>query len=95
MATALADISSAAPAQGLSAKRRLLMSRVVSYALLAVAVILVLFPIYWMIITSLKLPREIYRVPALWPKAFTLDNFDKLLADGGFLLATRLETGSF
>ena len=36
---------------------------------LVVAVLLVLFPIYWMIITSLKLPREIYRMPSLWPQA--------------------------
>ncbi len=89
MMATLAEVASAAPASAASTQRRLLMSRIVSYGLLAVAVILVLFPIYWMIITSLKLPREIYRVPALWPKAFTLDNFDKLLADGGFLLAIR------
>ena len=43
------------------------------HALLAIACLIVLFPIYWMIITSLKLPREIYRVPSLWPKVFTLD----------------------
>ncbi len=42
-----------------------------------------------MVITSLKLPRDIYRVPSLWPKTFTLANFEKLLADGGFLLAIR------
>ena len=28
-------------------------------------------------------------VPSLWPKVFTLDNYEKLLADGGFLLALR------
>jgi multiple sugar transport system permease protein len=42
-----------------------------------------------MIVTSLKLPREIYRVPALWPQTFTLANFDKLLSDGQFLLSIR------
>jgi multiple sugar transport system permease protein len=72
-----------------SAQRRYIAGRVLSYALLGIAVILVLFPIYWMVITSLKLPREIYRVPSLWPKTFTLDNFEKLLADGSFLLAIR------
>ena len=45
-----------------------------------IAVLLVLFPIYWMIITSLKLPREIYRVPSLWPKVFTLDNYQSCSA---------------
>ena len=68
---------------------RFVAGRVLSYAALVAAVLLVLFPIYWMIITSLKLPREIYRVPSLWPQTFTLDNYDKLLADEGFLTAIR------
>ena len=72
-----------------SAQRRYIAGRVLSYALLGIAVILVLFPIYWMVITSLKLPREIYRVPSLWPNTFTLANFEKLLADGSFMLAIR------
>lgn len=70
-------------------RRRILLGRALSYAALAFAVLLVLFPIYWMIITSLKLPREIYRVPSLWPKTFTLDNYAKLLSDGQFLVAIR------
>jgi multiple sugar transport system permease protein len=72
-----------------TAKRRFLIGRILSYTALVVAVLLVLFPIYWMIITSLKLPREIYRTPSLWPKVFTLDNYAKLLSDGGFLIAIR------
>ena len=88
MTTALADI--VAPAQSsATAQRRLWIGRGLSYAVLGIAVLLVLFPIYWMIVTSLKLPREIYRVPSLWPKTFTLNNFQELLADGGFLLAIR------
>jgi multiple sugar transport system permease protein len=71
------------------ARRRLIIGRVLTYATLTVAALLVAFPIYWMIITSLKLPREIYRVPSLWPQTFTLANYEKLLADGSFLLALR------
>lgn len=86
----LAEVASAAPENAnATARRRFITSRVLSYAALVVAVILVLFPIYWMVVTSLKLPRDIYRVPSLWPKTFTLDNFTKLLADGQFLLAIR------
>ena len=85
----LAEVASAAPVSSASARRRFITGRVITYGLLLVAVLLVLFPIYWMIITSLKLPRDIYRVPSLWPKTFTLDNFNKLLADGSFLLAIR------
>ncbi|MBN9315741.1 MAG: carbohydrate ABC transporter permease [Devosia sp.] len=88
--TSLAEIASAAPENAnAAARRRFIMGRALSYLALGIAVLLVLFPIYWMIITSLKLPREIYRVPSLWPKTFTLDNFVKLLADGQFLLAIR------
>jgi multiple sugar transport system permease protein len=88
MTTALADI--VAPAQvSPNTLRRLWIGRALSYAVLGIAVLLVLFPIYWMVVTSLKLPREIYRVPSLWPKTFTLNNFNDLLSDGGFLLAIR------
>jgi multiple sugar transport system permease protein len=71
------------------AHRNFLIGRILTYAALVVAAIIVLFPIYWMITTSLKLPREIFRQPALWPKVFTLDNYVKLIADEGFLLAVR------
>ncbi len=86
---ALAEPTNVDAAGAGAARRRLVVGRVLSYATLIVAVLLVLFPIYWMVITSLKLPREIYRVPSLWPKTFTLDNFTKLLSDGGFLIAIR------
>jgi len=42
-----------------------------------------------MVITSLKLPREIFRVPALWPQVFTLNNYRILLADGNFVVSIR------
>ena len=70
---------------GMSERGRMILGRVLSYLALGIAVLLILFPIYWMVITSLKLPREIYRVPSLWPKAFTLDNYHALLFDEGFL----------
>lgn len=66
-------------------RRQLLIGRCLSYAALAVAVLIVLFPIYWMASTSLKLPREIFRQPALWPHVFTLNNYRLLLDDKGFL----------
>jgi multiple sugar transport system permease protein len=72
-----------------NAQRRALIGKILTYVALIIAVVLVLFPIYWMIVTSLKLPRDIYRAPSLWPKTFTLNNFEKLLAGGDFLLAIR------
>ena len=65
------------------------MSGLATYAVLVVAVLLILFPIYWMIITSLKLPREIYRVPSLWPQVFTGANYRALIDNKGFLLDIR------
>lgn len=66
-------------------KRDARIGRILSYAALGVAVLIVLFPIYWMAITSLKLPREIYRTPALWPHVFTLNNYRLLLEEKDFL----------
>ncbi len=63
--------------------------RVATYAMLAIALILIAFPIYWMIITSLKLPREILRQPSLWPLVFTLNNYQALIEDKQFLLNIR------
>ncbi len=70
-------------------QRRFLIGRILSYAALVLAVILVLFPIYWMVITSLKVPREIMRQPSLWPQAPTLNNYITLLTEKGFLTAIR------
>ena len=71
-----------------AARRKVILGRLLSYAVLGIAVLLILFPVYWMIITSLKLPREIYRVPSLWPKVFTLENYETLFRKG-FLTAIR------
>ena len=70
-------------------RRRALIGRVLTYLALGIAVLIILFPLYWMIITSLKLPREIYRVPSLWPQVFTLDNYRTLIFDKGFLVPIR------
>ena len=70
-------------------RRRALIGRILSYVALGVAALVIVFPIYWMIITSLKLPREILRQPSLWPQVFTLDNYGILIADKGFLLNIR------
>ncbi len=70
----------------MSIARRALRGRVGSYAALLLASLIVLFPLYWVLVTSLKLPREIYRVPSLWPHVFTLNNYRVLLFDKGFLV---------
>ena len=89
--TAINDLPSRASARAplFPQAYRTLAYRVCTYALLVVAVFFVLAPVYWMVITSLKLPREIYRVPALWLQVFTLENYRILLEDKDFLLPLR------
>ena len=80
---AAAAFAQAEPASG----RREALARLATYAALVAAALLVLFPIYWMVITSLKLPREIYRQPSLWPQVFTSVNYSSLIENKGFLTA--------
>jgi multiple sugar transport system permease protein len=84
-----ATVALSRPARGPSIRRAEFLSRLATYAILTVAVLLILFPIYWMAITSLKLPREIYRVPSLWPQVFTLVHYHTLIEQKGFLINIR------
>lgn len=59
------------------------------YVVLLLVAAAILFPIYWMATISLKLPREIYRLPSLVPQAATLDNYRDLIGERGFLLNIR------
>ncbi|MDQ3412113.1 MAG: carbohydrate ABC transporter permease [Chloroflexota bacterium] len=59
------------------------------YLVLFLVALLILFPIYWMVTISLKLPRDIYRLPSLIPTAPTWDNYVELLAAEGYLLNIR------
>lgn len=70
-------------------RRQELFKRLLIYAALTIAVLMILAPIYWMVVTSLKLPREIYRTPSLWPQVLTLENYRLLLADKDFFLPMR------
>lgn len=49
------------------------------------ATAIIVFPIYWMLVTSLKTPRDIYRTPSLWPTRITFDNYTKLFTEKNFL----------
>ena len=69
-----------------SMRRKRIIKLIGTYTILLIVVAIVLFPFYWMVITSLKLPREIYRVPSLWPEVFTWNNFDTLITEKDFLV---------
>jgi multiple sugar transport system permease protein len=72
--------------RGRSQRRANLVTKIFTYAVLIIVVTLILFPMYWMVITSLKLPREIYRQPSLWPDVFTSRNYRTLIDEEDFLL---------
>lgn len=59
------------------------------YGLLLVVALGILFPIYYMLIISLKLPKDIYRTPSLLPINTTLQNYVDLLEKGNFLINIR------
>ncbi|AXG81578.1 carbohydrate ABC transporter permease [Streptomyces paludis] len=49
------------------------------YTVLVAMSVVALFPIYWMLNTSLKSNAEIYRIdPTFWPETFTLESYRKL-----------------
>jgi ABC-type glycerol-3-phosphate transport system permease component len=50
--------------------------RTILYILLVIVLLFMAFPIYYMIITSLKTPGEAYRLPpTLWPQNPTVDSY--------------------
>ena len=65
------------------------LGRILIYLALAAAILLALFPFWWMLVTSFKRPIDIFSGVALWPQQITLDNYDRLFNNyhfGYFLL---------
>ncbi|MSP14351.1 MAG: carbohydrate ABC transporter permease [Chloroflexi bacterium] len=63
--------------------------KVLYYALLVLMAVVILFPIYYMILISLKLPVDIYRTPSLLPVNATLQNYVELFTKQGYLVNIR------
>jgi multiple sugar transport system permease protein len=68
---------------------RNLLTLVAIYAIMFFVAVIVIFPIYWMFTISLKLPREIYRIPALFPENPTWENYRILIEEKGYLTNIR------
>ncbi|MDQ3657096.1 MAG: carbohydrate ABC transporter permease [Chloroflexota bacterium] len=68
---------------------RNLLTLIAVYGLMLLVATIVIFPIYWMFSISLKLPREIYRLPALVPQNPTWDNYRELINERGYLTNIR------
>ncbi|MEZ4531468.1 MAG: carbohydrate ABC transporter permease [Thermomicrobiales bacterium] len=66
-------------------RRRIPWKSIALYAILCVVVLVIAFPIYWMVTISLKIPRDIYRTPSLWPNLVTSDNYRVLIEEKDYL----------
>lgn len=61
-------------------------SKLLAYIVALILVVFCLFPVYWMLITSLKNYTEIYQIiPTFWPEDITFDGYYELFVEKGFL----------
>src|SRR5215204_1203736 len=63
--------------------------KILYYTLLVILAVVILFPIYYMITISLKIPRDIYRTPSILPINATLVNYIDLFGKMSFLKNIR------
>jgi multiple sugar transport system permease protein len=64
---------------------RQVMATLLRYIVIALILGVVLFPIYWMVITSFKVRLELTsNPPTFFPNTFTLENYQKAFAFSGF-----------
>lgn len=57
------------------------------YSAILFIFLFLLFPVYWMVVTSLKINTESYRtVPTLWPQNVSFEGYLTLLKDGKFFV---------
>ena len=66
-----------------------LAQKVLYYTLLVLLALAILFPIYYMLVVSLKLPKDIYRSPSLLPVNATFQNYIELFQKQGFFTNIR------
>lgn len=60
-------------------KKNRIISKIFTYTLLVIMLIFALFPVYWMLVTSIKPMGEIYTInPSLWPKQITFSGYKYL-----------------
>lgn len=60
---------------------------VFKYLVILVIFLFLLFPVYWMLVTSLKTNVESYRIiPTLWPEKLSIEGYLTLFRDGKFVI---------
>lgn len=67
-----------------------MLNRVLFYLLIAVILLYIIFPFYWAIVTSFKPSGQLSETPVnYWPRTFTTENYQSVLANPDFLRALR------
>ena len=64
-------------------RTRNILTLIAVYLIMFAVALAVIFPIYWMFTISLKIPREIYRLPSLFPENPTWENYQILIEEKG------------
>lgn len=72
-----------------SAKQKRLINNIVVHIVLAVLVVVWVFPIFWVVLTSFRAEKGSY-VSTFFPKSYTLDNYIKLFTDTTLLNFPRM-----
>ena len=70
-------------------RTRNILTLIAVYLIMFAVALAVIFPIYWMFTISLKIPREIYRLPSLFPENPTWENYQILIEEKGYLTNIR------
>ena len=66
-------------------KKRRLIKRTLLYGAVLCCTIFFLLPLYWLIISGFKFPKEMFEIPpTLFPRVFTWENFQEILIRRGF-----------
>lgn len=74
--------------------KKMVLKLTTRYLLVALLLVFFLFPMYWLVLTSLKFPGDVTANPVVWfPKRFTLDNFRLLIGYQGALWGQKEYVG--
>jgi multiple sugar transport system permease protein len=78
--------SAAAPATPSSLRHELVVKRILQWSVLGTALVVVVFPLYWMLLTAFDPPTLSYSAQiSLWPKRITMAAFSQLLREYDFI----------
>src|SRR5262249_32610838 len=72
-------------AEAVRGGRAISLESTLAYAVLGILAVVVLFPFYWMTITSFKSEEQMRSIMSMfWPRPFAVENYQQLLSKTGF-----------